>query len=267
MAEIDPHAGNGHRSVCDHLVQVYRNRVDLAEAVAVFFSAGLSAGEAIIAVAMPAHWTAIADRLEKREHDLEQLRAEGRLVVADAEATLAAVSEDAGPSQQRFRSVIGDLLDAVAGGSPPRHIRVFGEMVDILCRRGDRAAADTLENYWNQLSRDRRFDLLCGYKLDVFDRDTQVNLLPQVYRAHTNVLPLANAEALDEAVQHALVEVLGLEDAQKVRSQVDRQLGEEPVSDGQRILMWVSAHMPLAAEKILAATRDTYLETVETAAA
>lgn len=264
MAEVDRHAGDG--SVCDHLVQVYRNQLDLAEAVAVFFSAGLSAGDAIVSVATPTHSTAIAARLEKRGFDLERLRAEERFVVADAAATLAAVSEDGAPSPARFRSVVGELIDRAAG-SRTRHVRVFGEMVDILCRRGERAAADTLESYWNQLRRERTFELLCGYKLDLFDRDVQVHLLPQVYRAHSDVLPLAEVDALDEAVERALVDVLGPEDAQKVRAQVDRHLRDDRVSEGQRILMWVSAHMPRAAGKILDAARDGYLDAVETAAA
>jgi hypothetical protein len=140
-------------------------------------------------------------------------------------------------------------------------------MVDILCRRGEREAADVLEDYWNELSHERRFTLLCGYKLDIFDRDVQVNLLPHVYRAHSDVLPVVEVNALDEAVTRALAEVLGHTDANKVRTQVDSHGGDPRLSAGQRALMWTSAHMPRSAEQILDTARRVYLASIDSAAA
>jgi hypothetical protein len=256
-----------HGSVCDHLVQVYRDQVDLAEAVAVFFSSGFAVGESAIAVPTAAHWAAITERLEKRGHDPDRLQIEGRLVIADADETLAAIWGRDVPSQRLFKSVVGGLLDNVVDGRANRRVRVFGEMVDILCRRGDPDSADLLEGFWNQLAGQRKFLLLCGYKVDLFDRNVQVNLLPQVYRAHSDVLPVVEVNALDRAVEEALVDVLGREDAHKVQTQVSGHLGDERLSDGQRTLMWVSAHMPRAAEKVLSTARDEYLRALEPTAA
>jgi hypothetical protein len=254
-------------SVCDHLVQVYRDRVDLAEAVAVFFASGISAGESAVSVATPLHWAAIRERLQERGLDVDNLQADGRLVVADAEETLAEITENSTPALRPFTRVVGGLLDHALESSSVRRVRAFGEMVDVLCWRGDRASADLLEGLWNQLGRRREFSLLCGYKLDLFDRDVQVNLLPQIYRAHTDLLPLVGAEALDRAVEQALVEILGDEDARKVEEQVARQPTDERLSRGQQTLMWVSAHMPRAAERVLERTRDHYLPALDSAAA
>lgn len=258
---------SAHCSVGNHLVQVYRDPADLAEAVAVFFDAGLQAGGATIAVVVPAHWHAITKRLEARGHDVSQLEADGTLIVADADATLSSISTGGALDLERFRDVIGALLDqADRGGNRPL-VRVFGEMVDILSRRGEREAADTLETYWNHLAREREFLLLCGYKLDIFDRDVQINLLPQVYRTHSDVLPIFEVNALDDAVAHAVAEVLGDEDASRVLAQVERNGGDARLSAGQRTLMWVSAHMPRASEQILDSARRRYVGATESSVA
>jgi hypothetical protein len=259
---------NGNQgSVCDHFVQVYRDRVDLAQAVAVFLASGLAAGESAVSVATPLHWAAIRERMQNRGLDVDNLQADGRLVVADAEETLAAITENGTPALRPFTRVVGGLLDRALEASSLRRVRAFGEIVDQLCRRGDRASADLLEDLWNHLGRRREISLLCGYKLDLFDRDIQVNLLPQIYRAHTDLLPLAAAEALDQAVEQALVEILGTEDARKVGEQAARHPTDERLSRGQQTLMWVSAHMPRTAERILERTRDHYLPALDSAAA
>lgn len=243
---------------CDHLVQVYRSSFELAESAATFLASGFAAGEPAVAVAASAHWPLIAERLERRGRRASELEAEGRLVVVDAAETLAAICDADVPSTHRFASVIGGLIDRVAAGAAGQRVRVFGEMVDLLVRRGDPEAAEALEHMWNRLGMRRDFTLLCGYKIDVFDRDAQVALLPQVYRAHSHVLPTADSEQLEQAVDRALREVLGESEADKLYAQVERQVRDDRIPRAQRALMWASANMPRAAESILAASRKNY---------
>lgn len=243
---------------CDHLVQVYRDRHELADSVALFLGSGLTAGEAAVAVASAAHWPDIAQRLEGRGWDAGVLERSGRLVRADAESTLEAICEDGTPSLRRFTPVVGGLLDRAAG-EPARRVRVFGEMVDILCRRGQAAAADSLEGMWNRLAGGRRFTLLCGYRVELFDVDAQVNLLPRIYHAHSRVLPPNDPARLERALDDALVQVLGDADARKVHGHVARQERDDRVPSAQLALMWISAHMPVTAERILDAARANYL--------
>jgi hypothetical protein len=64
---------------------------------------------------------------------------------------------------------------------------------------------------------------------------------------------------MERAVDAALAETLGVADAQKVYAQAARQVRDQEVPAWQIALMWVSAHMPRAAERILAAARTHYL--------
>jgi hypothetical protein len=225
----------------------------------VFLAAGFELSEPAVLVATAAHRPAIEERLERRGWDAGRLEADGMLVGAGAEETLAAVEADGKPSRRLFNAVVGGLLDRAAADTGGRRVRVFGEMVDLLCRDGRVAAADALEALWNRLGARRNFMLLCGYKIDVFDRSAQTTLLPQVCRAHSQMLPLVDPARMDEAVDAALVETLGAADAQKVYAQIARQERDSQVPAAQLALMWVSAHMPRSAERILATARAHYL--------
>jgi hypothetical protein len=238
---------------CDHVVQLYRESVELADAVATFFVAGFERNEPAVSIATAAHWPLIAERLARRGWNADELESQGLLTVRDAESTLAAISEDDGPSLRTFNDVVGGLLGAAAAHDPARRVRAFGEMVEVLVQRGDAAAADTLERYWNDLAHKRNFTLLCGYKVDLFDPATQLGLLPQVYRSHAEVLAPAESERLELAVNRALVDVLGAADAEKVLDRAQRQGTKAPAP--HLALGWISANMPRAAERVLAAAR------------
>jgi len=240
---------------CDHLVQVYSRSVDLAEAAATFFATGLEAGEPLVAIATAAHWPLIAERLARRGWQADELEADGRLHVRDAELTLEALSDEAGPSATKFRDVVGGLLHEVARRDSSRRVRAFGEMVDVLVQRGEQAAADVLERYWNELAAKRNFTLLCGYQVDRFDPAAQA-LLPQIYRSHARVLALPDDDRFAAAVQRAFVDVLGDSDARNVYTRVSRNVGNAPES--QLALMWLNAHMPRTAAQVLARAREHY---------
>ena len=241
---------------CDHLVQVYREAVELAEAAATFFAAGFDSNQPAVAIATAAHWPLIAERLTRRGWEPEALEADGLLYVRDADLTLQAILDENGPSLRKFHDVVGGLLREVAARRPKRRVRAFGEMVDLLVDRGDRSGADVLEHHWNELAAQLNFMLLCGYRLDLFDADAQTALLPQIHRSHAQVLPVGDEERFAAAVERALLEVLGDADAQKVFAQISNTQGKAPTS--QLALMWLSAHMPRAAGKVLAAARSHY---------
>ena len=232
-----------------HAAQVYVESSELAESVAKYLSAGFEAGEPGVLVATPEHAGLIEERLG---------RVEELLVTADAEATLARIMDGAHPSPDSFEQVIGGLIDEVGARFPGRRVRAFGEMVDLLCARGQGDAAVELEELWNRLARTRDFTLLCGYCIDVFDHATQVDTLPQVCRLHTHVTTAPDVDRLAHAVDDAIVGVLGAPGAGQVYSLIGTEIRERRVSPPQLALMWVSEHMPLSAERILAAARDRY---------
>jgi hypothetical protein len=240
-----------------HGVQVYADLAELSETVAVYLTAGFAVGEPAVVIATPEHWTSFAGSLADKGWDADRLERDGLLVRVDAVATLAAVSGDDGPSWEHFEAEVGALLNGVAERFPGRPIRAFGEMVDLLCEQGDPESAATLEELWNRLALERPFSLLCGYHVDPFDREAQVSVLPAVCRAHTHVLPAHDSDRFSRAVDAALDDALGL-DAGKVYALIGDKARQTQVPEAQLALMWVSAHMPASADRILAAARTRY---------
>jgi hypothetical protein len=238
-----------------HAAQVYADLAELADSVAVYFAAGFERGEPGVIVATEEHMREFRAALAAAGWDKPRLDAAGLLVVADAVETLAVIMDGGDmPSAACFESAVGALLDRFPG----RHVRAFGEMVDLLSRDGRRDAAIALEELWNDLGRTRDFSLLCGYHLNVFDREAQAGLLPGVCRTHSHVLPALDPVRLTRAVDQALEEVLGAAEAGKVYVLVGQQLRADRIPMAQVLLMWISANMPALAERVLAAARLRY---------
>jgi hypothetical protein len=241
-----------------HAVQVYRDVSELADSVTRYLAVGFDVGEPAVVIATPEHWARFEERLGQSGWNSARIEHRGLLFRADADLTLAAIMDGDRPSAASFETVVGGLLDRVAARFPGRRIRAFGEMVDLLCKRGNPGGAAELEELWNRLARRRSFSLLCGYGIDVFDRDAQVSLLPQICRSHSHVLPADDPERLGRAVEAALEEALGTT-AADVYAQIGDPLRRK-VPAAQLALMWVSSQMPRSAEQILASARAHYLQ-------
>jgi hypothetical protein len=241
-----------------HAVQIYRDESELADSVAAYLATGFVSGDPALVVAGPSHWTSFASALTSRDWDVDELQAQGLLTVCEADTTLAAFMSGGRPSALRFEEVVGGLLDSISANHPSRRIRVFGEMVDLLILRGEQNAALALEDLWNRLARKRQFSLLCGYQLDVFDRDSQAATLPGICGSHTHVLAASDSTRLTVAVDRALNEILGAREAGKVYLLIAEEARRDRISVAQLALMWVSAHMPVTADRILASARAHY---------
>jgi hypothetical protein len=241
-----------------HDVQIYEQPDELAGSVTAYLSAGFEANAAAIVIATAEHWPLFREGLQSQGHPTEALQASGELVVLDAETTLERLMDGDAPSAAAFEEVIGGMLDDTAARFPEREIRAFGEMVDVLWKRGQRDAALALEDLWNDLGRRRPFALLCGYQLDVFDPAIQRTALPSICGAHTAVLPTSDPERLDQAVGVALEEVLGRDQSGKVYLLAAADGNRHGIPDSQRALMWASANAPRLSERILRNARWHY---------
>ena len=240
-----------------HGAQIYTESDELAESVAAYFAAGFEEGEPAILVATATHTNLVLERLAVAGWDAKRIDALGLLIRADTDATLEQIMDGPLPAEAAFERVIGGLLDEF----PETRVRIYGEMVDVLCQRGQQDAAVALEQLWNRLSRTRNFALLCGYRLDVFDRQAQVETLRGVCNLHTHVAPSADSDRLAHAVDDALVGVLGAQGAGQVYSLVGSEIRERRVPPPQLALLWVSENMPMNAERILSAARTRYRDT------
>ncbi len=241
-----------------HAAQTYLESGDLADSVAAYVAAGFDVGEPAALVATVEHARLVSARLAACGWNERQVEELGLLVVADAELTLGRIMDGVHPSAFAFERVIGSILDELALRFPGRRVRAFGEMVNVLCERGERKAAVELEELWNRLARTRDFTLLCGYRVDVFDRASQIETLADVCRLHTHVTLGPDTEKLAHAVDDALASVLGTPGAGQVYSLLGAKIRERRIPAPQLVLMWVSQNMPLSAERILASARRRY---------
>ncbi|SRR5581483_1510414 len=191
-----------------HFVQFHKTSEKLAAAIAGFTSAGLAAGEANIIVARGRHGELVLQALAELGIDAGRFQAAGQLRLLDAEATLAAMMGASGPDRERCHAAFGGVIDEVRAAGY-EHIRVYGEMVDILWRRGNPAAAIRLEEYWNDLCRIYDFSLFCAYLLDGFLESSYVGPVDEIGRTHTDIIPTSEDERLREAIDAATRTLLG----------------------------------------------------------
>jgi hypothetical protein len=228
------------------------------QSVVLYLGAGFEAGEPGVAIATPEHRLLLEARLESGGWDPHTLGVDGLLSVVDASETLASFMLGGTPSKAFFERTVGGLIDRVARRHPGRRLRCFGEMVDLLWADGNLEGALAVESLWDELAVAREFSLLCGYRVDVFDRASQTAALPRICRAHSHVRAADDPERLQQALDHALEETLG-NDSGKIYAMIGAEIRGARVPTAQLALMWVSRHMPGSAERILASAREHYL--------
>ena len=191
---------------CDHIVQLYTDDGFLTRAVTQFVGAGLLAGEAAVIVATPPHIRALDAQLGLQV-EVAAVRARDQLVVFDAETCLAGLLVNGRLDRDQFLGFVNPMLDRAEAAGNGR-VRVFGEMVNLLCGRDPQAAAE-LEALWSGVLTTRSVCLLCAYRLDNFDRHVHRGLLHQISRSHSHVVPVEHYERLESAVDRAYREVFG----------------------------------------------------------
>jgi hypothetical protein len=153
-----------------HAVRFYENRESLARIVGQFLGEGFAAGLPAIVIATPEHRDAIRQVLALRYFDVPRLEAGGTLIMVDAEELLARFMVDGIPHARLFTATMVPLIEQASRGRD-RVIRAYGEMVDVLWKAGQTAAAVRLETLWNQLAHTHAFALLCGYSMGNFYKD------------------------------------------------------------------------------------------------
>ena len=210
-------------------------------------------------VATPEHMSLFAERLDARGWELRDTESAGLLVVADAEETLAGIVGRSRARPGEFRARPWPTCSTASRVGRGVQARVFGEMVDVLSRRRRADIADELERLWNDVAQAQQISLLCGYRLDIFDPQTQIESMPHICREHSHVLPARNYPRFARAVDCALREVLGPNHAATVYVLVSREVGHDQVPLAQSILMWVSENLPTRSTQILASARTHYV--------
>ena len=112
------------------------------------------------------HCQPIRQRLEADGFDVAALESTGQLVCEDAERLLSTFLFDGNIDEHGFKTAVGGMIEkAKAGGQDhPRPVRVFGEMVDLICST-DFRSTQRLEELWNEVIEAHSVPLLCAYSL------------------------------------------------------------------------------------------------------
>ena len=165
-----------------HAVQFYENEEFLSSVVATFLAAGIEAGEPVVVIATEPHRVAFVAELERRELTWDP----SRFRLLDARDTLALFMDGSLPDATQFQLHIGGVIDDLTHAG---RVRAYGEMVDLLCRDGNREGALRLEELWNDLAVDRQFSLLCAYPMGNFFQDAHSHIFDEICRRHDHVAP------------------------------------------------------------------------------
>lgn len=176
-----------------HAVQFYEHDNALAELLAAYIGTALVKGDAAVVIATKKHLDDLRSSLGVRGLDLRVAESQGRYMAFDAAETLVRISSPRGwPDEQRFREVIGEVIDRATASVRSDHPRIaaFGEMVALLCANRQFAAAIRLEELWNDLARERSYSLCCAYPMSLFKADEAAAArFMKVCAQHSHVFP------------------------------------------------------------------------------
>ena len=150
-----------------HIVYTYTDDALLADAVCLFASCGLRKGEAVLLVLSGPHYEPVRQRLQQEGFNLGDLEATGQLVCESARNLLSTFMFDGIIDEHKFKTKIDRMIEKTKLGTGARKhglVRVFGEMVDLICAPHPQATA-RLEELWNEVIRIHSVPLLCAYSL------------------------------------------------------------------------------------------------------
>ena len=149
-----------------HDLQLYATDAALVGGVVDFFAAALAAGDAIVAIATPAHLDEMAVRLRARGVNVAGLIASGRYTALDVHAATGTVLVNGIADEALFVSTMDTVIESArrASGSS-KHVSVFGEMAPQLYARHQDEAALALERYASAYAASRALCVLCAYSM------------------------------------------------------------------------------------------------------
>lgn len=195
--------------VGEHAVQFYRTDDELAAVVGAYLAEGARSGDGVIVVATAPHRRAFGAALAEAGVDVTRERAASRLLVEDAAELLGRFFTGEELDPERFRSALSGLIRRAAAGGRP--VRIYGDMVALLCDAGHVTLATELEALWNGLGALLPFALRCGYPCDAMSGDT-VDAVREICGLHSAVITTRSFPSGVDSVRAARHFTVGLFD-------------------------------------------------------
>lgn len=159
LSQRPPPGNAGH-----HAVQFYRDTAQHCQAVSDFLADGLAAGQPVLAIVAPRHRNLIMADLQARRFSPQQLSPPA-LVVLDAGKALGRIAGAATPRLARLQALVQQVRRA-RHAAAPLPVRIYSEMEDLLCQRGDVALALQLDRLWDAVGSSAALSVLHGYAAD-----------------------------------------------------------------------------------------------------
>lgn len=250
-----------------HFVQLYEaDEGALAKNVGLYLWEGLRRGEGVLIVVTPEHKELFSHQLSQLGADLPALLASEQLIILDAQQTMAEFMVDGQPDWTRFEKTIRNAMRQVRPDENAEGLRAYGEMVGILWKARQFAAAIRLEQLWNKLLEQSTFSLYCAYAIDVFGKDFEVANLDGVLCTHTHLVPSQPNGTLETALNRSMDEILGPKaDALRVLIKANYRPAWAVMPTAENIVLWLRKNLPEQADEIVRRARDHYQALLQTA--
>jgi DNA-binding NarL/FixJ family response regulator len=173
----------------NHEVQFYSEDASLPAGFASFLEAALKAGNAGIVVATESHRESLLHILQAQGVDVATAIEEGRFISLDAAEMLSTFMVNDLPDPVRLFKVAGELLAGAARAAKGDHprISVCAECAPYLCAQGKADAAIQLEHLCNEITKTYEVDILCGYMLESFQRESHIHIYERICAEHSAV--------------------------------------------------------------------------------
>jgi hypothetical protein len=195
MSSQPPRASRRNRP-SEHRLGLYEHETFLTRSVAAFVLPALQARAMAVVVLTPEHLREVDDALAEAGVDPDAARGRGEYLPFDADTSLDRVLVGGQVDRQRFYAFAGSVLDVAAERGC--ELRIGGEMAPELWRRGDEVGALQLEQLWNTVPDQPRFDLLCMYPVHAFDGAEHTAGFSTLCDLHPEVMPDESYTSLTE---------------------------------------------------------------------
>jgi hypothetical protein len=243
-----------------HFVQIYEaDEAALAHNVGLYAWEGLRRGDGVLMIATPEHWDLFSRQLSRLGADLQSLLKSEQLVLFDAQNTLSRFMIGGLPDWNLFEGVVAAAMRQVRPAHAGAGLRAYGEMVGILWRSRQLAAAIRLEQLWNKVLEQSSFSLYCAYAIDIFGKEFQVGELDGILCTHSHLVPTQSNGDLEVALNMAMDELLGAKaDALRILIRANHRPSWAVMPNAEAIVLWLRRNLPDRADEIVGRSRHYY---------
>jgi PAS domain S-box-containing protein len=130
-------------------------------------------------------------------------------------------------------------------------------MVGLLWSAGQVSAAIRLEEFWNRLLTGTGIKLFCAYPIDIFNNDMSSGAVEAVLNAHTHLLSTGNNGDLENALSHAVTDILGTT-ASSMDLYSAKAASSAVIPRGEAAIISLRSGDPAGARDVLSRARQYY---------